>query len=61
MKLRATAMPIATPTPFSPIATASAAATTAALIVDVLSARTSTLPTLWADVPIALSTMEAVV
>ena len=44
MKFRATAMPIATPTPVLPIATETATPATTALIVEVLSASTSTVP-----------------
>src|SRR5436309_14974828 len=61
MKLRATPMPIATPTPVLPTAIDAATAPTIALIVEVLSAPTSTLATFFAAVPTVLPSIDAVV
>src|SRR4051794_41972995 len=61
MKLRATPIPIATPTPLLPTPSAAATAPTIALMLDVLSAVTSTLATFAAGVPTTLFSIEAVV
>src|SRR4051794_18819955 len=60
MKLRATPMPIATPTPLLPAPRAAATAPTIALMLDVLSATTSTLATFAVVVPTTLFSIEAV-
>ena len=61
MKLRATAMPTATPTPVLPTATAKATAPMVASMSDVLDASRSTAPTLAMSLPITLSAMNALV
>src|SRR3954451_10270814 len=61
MKLRATPIPIATPTPVFPAARPTATAPTTALIVAPLSAPTSTLATLFTSVPTLLPSTDATV
>src|SRR5215210_4497635 len=61
MKFRATAIPIATPTPVLPMATETAIAPTTALMLEVLSASTSTLPAGGTAASISLFSIDAIV